>query len=134
MTNTFDHKTIAAVLALAILMIAGALFTFSHPQHAAGSTLAFAVPKVATSSLVVVGPQSVNTLAATSSNCVDRIVSTVGTAVQLSFSQNINPSATVGNVQGVSTTVAYNNGDYGCGAITGYAAASTSITVTTLTQ
>lgn len=134
MTTSFNLKFLSALAALTLIVLGSIVISVLNPRPTAASTLAFAVPKVATSSLVVVGPQSVNTVAATSSNCVTRIVGTVGTAIQLSFSQNINPTATVGHVQGASTSIPYNNGDYGCGAITGYAAASTSITITTLTQ
>lgn len=134
MIKSLDSKSIIAAGVLALFMIASIAFSFSRANPVEGSTLSYAVPKVASSSLVVVGPQSVATVAATSSNCVDRVVGTVGADVQLSFSQSIVPTAFVGNPQRASTTVAYNNGDFGCGAITGYAPASTSITITTFTQ
>lgn len=92
------------------------------------------VPTVATSSQIVVGPQSVTTLFAKNSSCTSRLVSTVGTAVMLSFSSAVTPTGTAGAVQAASTSVSYDNANYGCGAITAYAAASTTITLTEFSQ
>lgn len=133
-TNTKFYSLITLFAVLIALWGAFAIFAPRTTTPTSGSTIAYAVPKIASSSLVVVGPQNVQTIAPVASNCVDRVISTVGTAIQLGFGGAVVPTGTTGHVQGASTSITYNNGDYGCGAITGYAAASTTITVSTFTQ
>lgn len=131
---TTSNKVLLGIIALLAISIGSVTFLKPATVPTVGSTIAYAVPKIASSSLVVVGPANVQTIAPVASNCVDRVIATVGTAIQVSFSSAVPPTATAGHVQGASTSVSYNNGDYGCGAITGYAAASTTITVSTFTQ
>lgn len=118
---------------MAITLIVGVSFIVQGAHQAGASTLAYAVPHVATSSTVVVGP-GFATLFATSSNCTGRAVSTVASPIMLSFTGNVIPSGAVGHIQAASTTVFYNNGDYGCGAVTAYGFASSTITITQFVQ
>lgn len=70
---------------------------------------------------------------ATSSQCSARIVTTPGTsAIMLTFSDNQGktPTALYGHLQAASTTVAYDSGLYGCGAVKVYSFASQAISVT----
>lgn len=123
----------SAATALVFAALIATYFVFQTTPVKA-STLAFAVPHVATSSTIVVGPQSVTTIFAKNAACTGRAISTVASAVQLSFSSSVTPSGIAGHNQAASTTVFYNNGDYGCGAITAYGFASSTITITEFAQ
>lgn len=121
---------IAGAILAAILMFA----YVSFPAKANVITQGI-IPQVATSSLMQVGPSSAVTLFTKASNCTARIISTGANPIMLSFSSVLTPAAQVGHYQAASTTVAYENGVYGCGQMSAYGyAASTSITVTQLTQ
>lgn len=91
------------------------------------------VPQFSSASSVAVGPQQVKTVASKASNCTSRVISTASTSLMLSFG-TLTPSATVGHWQGASTTVAYDNAEYGCGAITAYSSASSTVAVTNFIQ
>lgn len=56
---------------------------------------------------------------ATSSACTTRIISTTASPIMITFSQvqGLLPAAQVGVLQPASTTVAYSNASYGCGAV-----------------
>lgn len=87
---------------------------------------------LATSSMQVVGPQSINRLFATSTQCTSRVITTNGNAINISFDSlsSTSPSATSGHYQAASTTVAYDAGIYGCGLWSAYGfTASTSATL-----
>lgn len=93
------------------------------------------VPHIATSSTVIVGTSSITTLFAANSGCTDRIITTVAQPIMLSFSSSVTPSGVAGHLQAASTTVAYDNANYGCGAITAYGfSASTTITISAFSQ
>jgi len=131
MTNTLKYQLAAfSIVALAAVFV----LYFTTPKQASGNVLSYAVPRVATSSPSSAGPGSgVQQLVATSSNCVNRVISTGAQGVMLSFNGLV-PTGSYGHWQGASTTVSYENGDFGCGAINVYAAASTSLNVTVLNQ
>lgn len=119
-------------IALAFACI-GVLLT--NYETALGSTIAFAVPHVATSTLMSVGPGNATTVLPVASNCTGRAISTVAQPIMISFSSSLVPNGSQGHLQAASTTVFYNNGDYGCGAISVFGfTASTSITVTNFVQ
>lgn len=105
------------------------------PHQAKADSNAELQTHIATSSTIVVGPQSVTTVfaAKTASGvsgvaCGPRVIGTVGTPIQVSFLSTIPPTGTVGFPQAASTTMAYTSTTYGCGAVYAYAAASTTIT------
>ncbi len=124
-------KKIAQYAIAALIVGAALLFVYEHSAQRLGSTIASAVPQVATTSQMVVGPSNANTIFPRAANCTGRAITTAGQPVMLSFSSNLTPSATAGHFQATSTTVFYNNGDYGCGAVTAYGlVGSTTITVT----
>lgn len=121
----------AGIIAVAVL-VAG--LNFAIPAKANVITQGI-VPRVATSSLMVVGPSNANTLFATSSNCTSRVITTYANPVMLSFTGLLVPNGTQGHLQPASTTVSYDNANFGCGAVTAWGfTASTSITVTGLVQ
>lgn len=78
--------------------------------------------------------QSVSTTArllVATSTCDARIITTRAQPVMLTFSDynGPTPSATFGHLQSASTTVVYDSGQWGCGAVKVYAFGTDSITV-----
>ncbi len=94
------------------------------------------IPKVVSTTVMPVGPLQALTLVATSSACTGRVISTASTSVMLSFQDGFTPTITnsKGSWQAASTTISYDNANFGCGAISAVAYASSSVTVTTLAQ
>jgi hypothetical protein len=79
-----------------------------------------------------VGIQEITTLVATTTNCTNRVITTAGQPIMLTFSDMVGavPTATFGHLQSASTTVIYDGGQFGCGKIKAYGyIASTTITV-----
>ena len=70
-------------------------------------------------------------LAATTTNCASRVVSTSGSAIMLGFTaaNGTTTSGSVGIWQAASTTVAYDSGLYGCSQLSGYSYATDPITL-----
>ena len=85
--------------------------------------------RTATSSTIAVGPDEVITIFTKRNTCTSRTISTTGVSeIMLSFHANITPTALIGIIQGASTTKEYENENYGCGVVTAFASASTTIT------
>lgn len=85
-------------------------------------------------SIATTSPAAVSTTASTifaTSTCAARIISTTASPVMLTFSENqsVVPTALFGVLQAASTTVAYDSGQYGCGAVQVYAFVAGNITV-----
>lgn len=57
---------------------------------------------------------------ATSSGCTARTIGTGSSAIQLSFGSTTPPTGLVGFPQAASTTVTYDSGQFGCGAVYGF--------------
>lgn len=119
-----------AFLAIAFFALS---FNLTSSVHASAPSGLPATQAIATTT--VIGPQN-NVTVLSSDNCSARIISTVGTPIQLLMADPTNgdlSSTTLngknGLVQAASTTVIYDSGVFGCGKIIGYAAASTTITV-----
>lgn len=120
-------------VAFSVICLVAAMYIYTTRSTSA-ATMAYAVPKVATSSLASTGPgTNVQQLVATSSNCVSRVISTMNVPVMLTFGGSI-PNGAYGHWQGASTTVAYDNGSFGCGAINAFSYSSTSVVVSALNQ
>lgn len=130
-------------LGTALGIIAIALFAFffavEQPVVTLGESAASPVtPRIATTTTV--GPQGATVvktqLFAANASCKSRVISTVGTAIMISFDDiagagnvgSTTVSGTIGHVQGASTTVAYDAGLFGCGVWNAWATASTTIT------
>lgn len=86
--------------------------------------------RAATSSSLQLGPQQNKTLFALNQSCGSRIVATAGQGIMLAFDGVSTPGASIGHWQPASTTVAYQANVFGCGPVTGYAGASTTVTIT----
>lgn len=128
MTST--DKFIAGIVL--VLLIVAAIYIGNPVAHASAPSGLPAT--VSTSSSAAIGAGTVTLLAATSSNCAARVVSTGGSAALMTFSDNqgLQPTGVYGVFQPASTTVAYDSGLYGCNAIRifSYTAQPVSITET----
>lgn len=129
------NKIEAFIIGLAILFTGFTFYIVTQNKVLGSSNITQGiVPKVATSSTIQVGPQNVVTVVPANTACVSRTISTLSQTIMLSFSSTLVPSASQGLLQATSTTVAYDNGAYGCGAVTAFATASTTITTVGVTQ
>lgn len=122
------HKSLL-YLSGAILTIAIAYLLYTAPFMAGASAPSGIPATVATTS-----PALVNTSASTvfaTSTCASRTISTVASPIMITFSdvQGSVPTGTFGHLQAASTTVAYDSGLYGCGALKVYSFVSSTITV-----
>lgn len=120
------------VLSLIVIVLGLVLF-FLHPAKAGTPN---SMARIATTSAIAVGPQVINTLFTTptpvggiQNMCAARIVSTQAQPIMLSFTSSMTPSGTLGFWQAASTTVSYPSDQYGCGQVTAYGYASSSVTV-----
>lgn len=115
------------LLAVGVLSLGAAmlLIVFLGAPSAKGAAPSGLPASIASSSLQTV-TTSARLLFATSTSCAARIITTKGTAINLTFSDKtgIRPGATAGAVQAASTTVAYDGGLYGCDAVYAYSYAS----------
>ncbi len=123
--------TKSAVLAsLAIFaMVLGMLYSaVALPVEAALPNM-FA--RVSTSTVAIAGPQQVRTLFPARGACSSRNITTSSSSIMISFAGDIlTPSASAGHWQAGSTTVAYDAELWGCGPVTVFGFASTSVTIT----
>lgn len=114
-----------AVILIVLAMAVG--FSFREPRVLSG---AVGVPSVvATTSIIAVSSSPILVFA--TSTCASRTVSTSGAGIMIGFSdvQGFVPSGSQGHWQGASTTVAYDSGQYGCGAVRIYSGTAQNITV-----
>ena len=123
-------------IALFALGFFAALWVLSIAQKVDAGAPSGLPASQAVATTTTVGPANNDTLIfAATTRCNSRIVRTQGQEIILLFDEPTNGdlasstnSFVAGFVQLASTTVAYDSGIYGCGRLTGYASASTSIT------
>ena len=129
MIHTKDLKIIAAVIAVGLLCSLVVLNEAKIASASAPSGLPATVYSAGTTS---VGTTDVQ-LAATTTMCAARIVSTQGSNVMLGFSalNGSTTSAIYGIEQLASTTVAYDSGLYGCGQLSAYSFSTAVVTEVT---
>ena len=137
MTDTRQIIRFAGMtIGVAILLFS--FFLFQETNKAYASAPSGLNATVATTSPLTIGPTDAlnvtlfGATTTTNNGCAARIISTTATPIMLEFtiSASTTASGTVGHLQGASTTVAYDGGQYGCGLWTAYAFATTTITVT----
>ena len=131
MTAMTPSKTITYGTVVALILVIMYMLGASYSRTLAGAPTGLPA-SVATTSLMVVGPLSANTLIATSS-CAARIITTYANPIMLTMTDRIGqtPTGSFGILQLASTTVVYDSGQYGCGLVKAYGfTASTSITFT----
>ncbi len=116
---------VLSLIALATIF-AGSLFVLSARASAPAGIPA----SVATTSPAIVGTTA-STIFATST-CTARIISTQASPIMLTFGDNqgATPTGGYGNWQAASTTVAYDSGLYGCGAVKAYSYTASTLTLT----
>lgn len=125
-------------LAIAILLTVGIVITASDTKEVLGSSVDGVVAEVRATATTSVGIYSASTLYASSSLrtipqrfCASRVITTASSPITLSFDPDFTPVAGQGHIQPASTTVVYDSGLTGCGAIKVIATGATStITVT----
>lgn len=120
-----------------VLTILAVIYVFGiQTQRSFASAPSGLSTTVAVATTTAVGPQEKKQLFSVS-NCNSRVVSTVASAVMLTFADPSNGdvssttlSGVTGHLQAASTTVVYDSGLYGCGRVFAYAFASSTITTT----
>jgi hypothetical protein len=141
MTLTKTHILAVASVLLAAIAI---YFVFAQTNSAVGESFTGTVSQMDSATTTTVGPQGFDggnavVIFTKNSDCDARVITTPGTsAIMLSFDDfkktandisSSTLSATVGHLQAASTTVVYDSGQYGCGKVSAYAWATTSLTV-----
>lgn len=122
------------VAAFALLAITAFTVSFNNYKDVGAATFTFGVPRVSTSTLSYVGPgTNLQQVFATSTGCINRKITTQNSAIRLTIDGSI-PTGQYGLWQSASTTVDYDNGANGCGAINAYSYASSTLTATGLTD
>lgn len=120
---------VSFVIVVTIFALAGAYIGIQRLASPEQFGATGANSRVATSSTIQVGPQQVKTLFTSRPSCSARIIGTVAVPVQVSFRSDIVPTALIGNPVLASTTSIFSSNTVGCDAVTAYAAASTTITI-----
>ena len=114
-----------------LLAVFSLVYSFStlDTKHAEASAPSGLPATVATTSQTTLSTTAL-TLFATST-CAARIITTSAQPIMLTFSdvQGSVPTGSFGTIQSASTTVVYDSGQFGCGAIKGYSFASQVITL-----
>jgi hypothetical protein len=130
MTNI---KSLSYGIVIALVLAIVYLFGASATRVGASAPTGL-MTTVAVATTTAVGPQQ-NIQIFAASNCNSRVISTVGSAVMITFADPSNGdvssttlSGVKGSVQAASTTVVYDSGLYGCDRWFAYAFASTTIT------
>jgi len=110
--------------ALIFAVIMNLKFTFASAPSGLSTT-------IATSSKLAVSATPFVAIA-TSTNCAARIISTTGAEIRLTFTEltGDTPSGTKGYSQAASTTVVYDGGQFGCGAVKVYSFGNSTIEAT----
>ena len=114
--------------AVVAFLLMGALFV----QYAgvAEAVIPSMQPRAQTATTTATGPDTVKTLFSVTDNCASRIITTRASNILLSFKSDMTPSGSVGHEQLASTTVTYDAEQFGCGAVTVYGRASSTLTTT----
>lgn len=115
------------VLAVVVLFV---LNMFFQPHQTYASAPSGLQATVATTSSPAV--TSTAALVFATSTCAARVISTTGASgIMIGFSdaQGFVPTGSIGHWQAASTTIAYDSGQYGCGAVRIYSGINQTLTV-----
>lgn len=124
--NAEGYVALALLVASAVLVFS---FSYFGRADAAGG---FLPATMASSSAVTVGTSPSTPVFATSSpNCSARIIGTASSSIMVTFTDKNGdvPNIAKGFWQGASTTVAYDSGLFGCGAVKVFSVSSQQIMV-----
>lgn len=124
------HKLSTYFTFIAAIAVAVMFLYLLESRQAEASAFPGLSATIATTSNITVGT-SVTAAAIATSSCQARIISTSASPVMLTFSDYAaqTPTGSFGHLQGASTTVAYDSGLYGCGAVKIYSFTTQLITV-----
>lgn len=125
--NTTSKFAVGVALFIGSMAIAWAMLT-GIPVANASAPSGLIATMASTSNPVVTTTPS---LVIATSTCTARVISTTASPIMITFTDNQGkvPSATFGFLQPASTTVVYDGGQYGCGAVRIYSFVSGAITV-----
>ena len=128
MINKTTHL-IASFVSLTAIVAGIAFLVLGQASQVSASAPSGLPATVATTSQTTLSTTAL-TLFATST-CAARIITTSANPIMLTFSdvQGSVPTGAFGTIQSASTTVVYDSGQFGCGAIKGYSFASQVITL-----
>lgn len=129
-------KTLPIYALSAAIILGAIIFAYSQTQSATGAGWLGFPSHIQSATTTAVGPDEVVTLFADEPNatCHSRVITTAGSDIMISFDDvtgfgSTSLSSVVGHLQGASTTVSYDSGDYGCGLMTAYGVSSSTITI-----
>lgn len=127
MTNIKSSQISIAIIAVALFF---SLIILNEAKVADASAPSGLPANVYTESSVSLGTTATQ-LAATTTNCSSRVVSTGVSPIMLTFTaaNGTTTSGSVGAWQAGSTTVAYDSGLYGCGQLAGYSYTTSNVHV-----
>ncbi len=119
----FPYVLFAAAVVAVLFLVSYSNYT-AHASAPSGLTAV-----IATTSQITVGATISGAPILATSTCTARIVSTGPRAVSLTMSDKTGqvPSGIFGYYQAASTTVAYDSGLYGCGALRAFGAGADSV-------
>lgn len=125
MSTTFD-RIVSLVIILSLIVLTSLLLT----QKSFGSAPSGLPATIATSTLAYPAGTSATLLFATST-CSARVITTREAPISLGFNGALGqtPTAIAGHMQLASTTVVYDSGQYGCGAVRVISATGAATTV-----
>lgn len=131
MNHTLTSMLKTAVVIVLTMLLVAALWSSTHPEITSGAAFPGGQATVGTTSFYAVTGGSTNTLFATSTACAARIISTQGSAIQLTFSNYAgqSPTGVNGFTQATSTTVSYDGEIYGCGLVKAYSYGAQTLTI-----
>ena len=130
--ETFEYLFIAATAVIIAIGVFALTAAFSVHNVALASAPSGLPATVATSSALSASSRTAQLLFATSTSCSARVITTTGVTMMLTFGDNQGkrPTGTYGHLQAASTTIAYDSGLYGCGAVYGYSDAAQNLSLT----
>lgn len=122
-------KNTIALASIVLALFAIALFVFNSPYPVSASAPSGLQASIATTSNPTVTSTAVLVFA--TSSCAARTISTSASPIMITFSDNQGkvPTGSFGTLQAASTTVTYDSGQFGCGAVKIYSFTSQVITV-----
>jgi hypothetical protein len=120
--NSGQLALVALFVIASFLLLGSASVSASAPSGLPATIATSSNPTVTTSAALVF---------ATSTACASRVITTYASPVMITFTDRIGqtPTGTFGHLQPASSTVAYDSGLYGCGAVKIYSFATQAITV-----
>jgi hypothetical protein len=127
---TFTEKHLASIaIALLLTAVIAVLFASKNTEPAHASAPSGLPSTIATTSVPAVTTTAALVFA--TSSCAARVITTTASPIMIGFSdvQGFVPTGVQGHLQAASTTVSYDSGLYGCGAVRIYSFVAQSITV-----